>query len=80
MERVYQVTMGLAIMIAIVFVILVLITAKGDAMSSGGGAVRTTFKGKASIDDQIGKMTMILGGSFMAIMVILDFLSSKVNN
>ncbi|MBL8041217.1 MAG: preprotein translocase subunit SecG [Chthonomonas sp.] len=78
MATFYQITQGLSITVAIVFVVLVLITAKGDAMSSGGGAVRTTFKGKASIDDQISRLTMILGGAFMFLMVLLEAISSRL--
>jgi protein translocase SecG subunit len=58
----------LAIIVAIVFSLLVLITGKGDAMS-GGGSVRTSFKGKASFDDIISRWTLYLGAAFMALVL-----------
>lgn len=72
----YNVLMGLAILVAILFVLMVLITGKGDAMS-GGGSIRTTFKGKASFDDQMARATLILGVSFMALMLIIDVVSKQ---
>jgi preprotein translocase subunit SecG len=75
---IYNLALGLGIVVAILFSALVLITGKGDAMS-GGGSVRTSFKGKASFDDQISKWTLILGGSFMALMLIIDVLSRAAN-
>jgi preprotein translocase subunit SecG len=71
---VYNIALGLGILVAIVFSLLVLVTGKGDAMS-GGGSVRTSFKGKASFDDQMSRWTLILGVGFMVLMVIIDVLS-----
>jgi len=45
---------------------------------SGGGSVRTTFKGKASFDDQISKATLYLGIAFLALMVIIDALGNRM--
>jgi len=73
----YNVLMGFAIIVAVLFVLLVLLTGKGDAMS-GGGSIRTTFKGKASFDDQMSRATLILGVSFMALMLIIDAVSRQV--
>jgi protein translocase SecG subunit len=67
----YNVVLAIGIIIAILFSALVLITGKGDAMSGGGG-IRTTYKGKASFDDQISRWTLILGVSFMASMLVID--------
>ena len=71
---VYNIARGLGILVAIVFSLLVLVTGKGDAMS-GGGSVRTSFKGKASFDDQMSRWTLILGVGFMVLMVVIDVLS-----
>lgn len=60
--------------VALLFALLVFVTGKGDAMSGSGG-VRTTYKGKASVEDQISKMTLYLGISFMALMLILDIVA-----
>jgi preprotein translocase subunit SecG len=70
--------MFIAIVIAIVFSALVLITGKGDAMS-GGGSVRTTFKGKASFDDYMSKLTLILGVSFFCLMLLIDGISNRMS-
>lgn len=43
---------------------------------SGGGGVRTSFKGKASFDDIMSKVTLITGISFMALMLILDVIGN----
>lgn len=66
----------LAIIVAIVFALLVLITGKGDAMS-GGGSVRTTYKGKATFDDIMGRATLILGVSFMALVLLYNIVSVR---
>lgn len=68
--------MILAIIVAIVFIGLIYFTSKGDAMSSGG-SVRTSFKGRATFDDQISRVTMILGGAFVVLMILLDVLAPK---
>jgi preprotein translocase subunit SecG len=73
----YRIAIGLGILVAVLFTALVVLTGKGDAMS-GGGSIRTTYKGKASFDDQISKWTLILGALFMALMLIVDGLSRYV--
>ena len=75
--QVYNFLLGLALLIAIVFIALILITSKGDAMS-GGGAVRTTFKGRATVDDQIAKVNMYLAASFVVTMIALDYFANRV--
>lgn len=74
---IYYILIAIALVVAIVFSALVLITGKGDAMS-GGGAVRTTFKGKASFDDFMSKWTLILGIGFMALMLVIDVVGTHV--
>ena len=69
----YNLALVIGILIAILFSGLVLITGKGDAMSGGGG-IRTTYKGKASFDDQMSKWSLILGVAVMASMLIIDVL------
>ena len=64
-------------LIAIVFSALVFLTGKGDAMS-GGGSVRTSFKGKATFDDIMSKTTLYLGGAFMMVMVLIDAISNRL--
>lgn len=73
----YQIIFWLGIIVAILFSALVILTGKGDAMS-GGGSIRTTFKGKASFDDQISKWTLILGVSFLVLMLAVDVMSRFV--
>jgi preprotein translocase subunit SecG len=75
----YNFVLIVAVIVAVFFTVLILLTAKGDAMSGGGGAIRTTYKGKASIDDQISKMTMYMGVGFMALMILLDIINSRVS-
>ncbi len=71
----YRVLLTLGLIVAIGFAVLVFATGKGDAMG-GGTNVRTSFKGKASFDDVISRLTLYLGVSFMAIMLILDAVSN----
>ena len=78
MQVAYNILLGLGMVVAIVFTLIVFITGKGDAMSGGAGSVRTTFKGKASFDDQMSKFTIYLGMGFMALMLVLDFLAHKL--
>lgn len=77
MNVAYNILLVISILVAAVFAALVLLTGKGDAMS-GGGSVRTSFKGKASFDDYMSKSTLILGISFLALMVLLDTLSNRM--
>ena len=77
MNVLYTILLVLGIIVAALFALLVFVTGKGDAMS-GGGSVRTTFKGKASFDDIMSKMTLYLGISFMAIMLGLDVVSNNI--
>jgi len=74
----YNILLFLALVVAVVFGGLVLITGKGDAMS-GGGSVRTTFKGKASFDDYMSRMTLILGASFFVLMLLIDAVSNRMH-
>ena len=69
MHTAYNILLFLALVVATMFSVLVLITGKGDAMS-GGGSIRTSFKGKASFDDYMSKLTLILGASFFALMLL----------
>lgn len=78
MQIVYGILMFVAVVIAVVFTFLVLLTSKGDAMSGSSSSVRTTFRGKASFDDYIGRVILILGGAFMAVVLILDLVGNKM--
>ena len=77
MQTVYNIILWISTFVAILFFLLVFITGKGDAMSGSGG-VRTSFKGKASFEDQMSKWTLILGVAFMAMMLTLDVISAKL--
>jgi len=74
----YNVLLFLAIVVSVIFALLVLLTGKGDAMSGGGG-VRTTFKGKASFDDFMSKWTFILGATFFVLMLLIDGVSIRMS-
>jgi len=74
----YNILIVVALLVALVFSALVLITGKGDAMS-GGGSIRTSFKGKASFDDYMSRLTLILGASFFALMLIIDGVSNRID-
>jgi protein translocase SecG subunit len=78
LDVLYKIMLGVGLLIAVVFALLVFLTGKGDAMSGGGGTVRTTFKGKASFDDLISRMTLILGAAFMALMLAIDVVANIV--
>lgn len=79
METAYRVIVIFAIIVAVVFSALIIITGKGDAMSGGGGAVRTTFKGRATFDDRISQVTLGLGALFMISMLVLDFMGHRMH-
>lgn len=74
---IYNILVVFAVIVAVVFIMLIFVTGKGDAMSSGGGSIRTTFKGKASIDEQIQVVALALGGIFVALMLLLDFVGQR---
>lgn len=73
----YNILLGLAIFVALVFALLVFVTGKGDAMS-GGGSVRTTFKGKQGFDDLMSRIILILGGLFMGLTLLLDVVGNHL--
>jgi preprotein translocase subunit SecG len=67
---------ALALVVAVGFAALVFLTGKGDAMS-GGSSVRTSFKGKATVDDIMAKITLSLGVGFMALMLVINILAEN---
>lgn len=77
MVTLYNVCLVLAVVVAVVFCALIFFTGKGDAMAGGSG-VRTTFKGKASFDDQVSKLTLIVAATFMGMMLLLDVLGQRL--
>ncbi len=78
LQIVYNILLGICLAVAVVFATLVFVTGKGDAMSGGGSSVRTTFKGKASFDDQISRVTLYLGVAFMLLALVLDWLGTRI--
>ncbi|HVT12120.1 MAG TPA: preprotein translocase subunit SecG [Fimbriimonadaceae bacterium] len=80
MQTFYNVALGLGIVVSIIFSLVVFWTGKGDAMSGGGGAVRTTFKGKASFDDKMSQITLYLGVGFMVLMIVIDIISNNLHH
>jgi preprotein translocase subunit SecG len=75
----YYVVLTLGLIVAVLFSALVFLTGKGDAMSGGGG-VRTTYKGKANFDDFISRWTLGLGIGFMVLMLLIDVLGNRAFN
>lgn len=78
MQTAYIVFLVLGILVAIPFIGIVMITGKGDAMS-GGGSVRTSFRGKASFDDIMSRYTLMLGAAFMVLMILVDAIGNHLN-
>ncbi|HQU19175.1 MAG TPA: hypothetical protein PLA92_09030 [Fimbriimonadaceae bacterium] len=79
MDVVYRIGLAIAIIVAALFAVLVFVTGKGDAMSGGSG-IRTTFRGKANFEDLMSRIILGLGISFMALMLLLDFISGRIHN
>lgn len=80
MNTIYDILLVLALIAAILFSGLVLITGKGDAMSGGSSGVRTSFKGKANFDDIMSQWTLGFGIAFMALTFVVDVLSSRMHH
>jgi protein translocase SecG subunit len=74
---VYNVVAIVTGVVAFVLIALVFLTGKGDAMGGGGG-VRTTFKGKASFEDQVSRLTLSLAIAFVALTIVLDFIAQRL--
>ena len=74
---IYNVFLVIGLIVAVLFAALVFLTGKGDAMS-GGGSIRTTYKGKANFDDIMSKWTLIMGISFLVLMIVIDTISNKL--
>jgi preprotein translocase subunit SecG len=72
----YNVALIIGLVIAVLFSALVFLTGKGDAMS-GGGSIRTSYKGKASFDDIMSRWTLIMGIGFLALMILIDAISNR---
>lgn len=77
-EQFYRIVLVVAIIVAAFFCLLVFATGKGDAMGGGTSGIRTTFRGRATFDDQISKVTLICGMAFMALMLVLDVIATRV--
>ena len=77
MNTLYNVLLIFGLIVAVVFALMVFVTGKGDAMS-GGSSVRTSFKGKASFDDVISRLTLGLGALFMALMLIINIVGNNL--
>lgn len=73
----YNVMLGIGVLVSILFAALVFLTGKGDAMSGSGG-VRTSFKGKATLEDTMSRLTFFLGVAFMASMLLVDALGNRI--
>ncbi|HVL39821.1 MAG TPA: preprotein translocase subunit SecG [Fimbriimonadaceae bacterium] len=69
--------MVFAVVVAVMFALLVFVTGKGDAMS-GGGSVRTSFKGKANFEDYISRITLYLGIAFIVLMIGIDIIGNRL--
>lgn len=78
LQTAYTVFLILGVLVAIPFIAIVMLTGKGDAMS-GGGSVRTSFRGKASFDDIMSRYTLILGATFMLLMILIDAIGNHLN-
>ncbi len=74
----YNICLVVAVIIAGMFAMLIFFTGKGDAMSGGGGSIRTTFKGKASFEDQVSNLTLFFGAAFMLLMILLNILQANM--
>lgn len=79
MEIAYNVVLVVACIVAVLFSLLVFITGKGDAMSGGASGIRTTFKGKAGFDDQVFRLIVGLGLVFVVMMLVLDFMATRMS-
>lgn len=76
MNVLYSILLVISAIVAVFFILIVYATGKGDAMSGGGSSIRTTYKGKASFDDYISRLTLALGAGFIILMILLNFISS----
>jgi len=79
LNSIYIILIVIGMVVAVLFSALVFLTGKGDAMSGGGG-VRTTFKGKASFDDFMSKLTLYMGIGFMLLMLVIDVIGHQAIN
>lgn len=77
MELTYKILLGLTVFVAVMLSLIIFVTGKGDAMSGGASSVRTTFKGKASFEDQMSRFTLFLAIGFMGLCVILDVVAHR---
>jgi preprotein translocase subunit SecG len=77
MGAIYNILLMVAIVVAVFFILIVYATGKGDAISGGASSIRTTYRGKASFDDYISRLTLTFGVAFIALMIILNFLSTS---
>lgn len=77
-HTVYQIMLGIAVFIAVLIIFGVFVTGKGDAMSGGGGNVRTTFKGKQGFEDKVFTWIFGLGCGWIVLTLALDFMAERL--
>lgn len=77
METAYNLLLGFAVVVAVMFTLLIFFTSKGDAMSGGSG-IRTTYKGKAGFDDFVSKLIVGSAAAFCVVLIILDVLAARL--
>jgi preprotein translocase subunit SecG len=79
LDTAYNILTVLAAVIAAGFIVIVLITGKADAMSGGGGGVRTNFKGKASFEDFVNRILLALASAWVILVVALNVIAHQMS-
>lgn len=77
MDIAYKILLGVEVFVALLLTMIIFVTGKGDAMSSGASGVRTTFRGKASFDDKVARVVVALGCTFIVLAIVLDVMAPK---
>ncbi|MFN8138941.1 MAG: preprotein translocase subunit SecG [Fimbriimonadales bacterium] len=78
MKTLDTILLGLLMVVSLIYVIITSVFgSKSDAMSGGASQIRTTYRGKPGFDDFMSRLTLILGGVFLGLALIINIIQSR---
>ncbi|MCH8274704.1 MAG: preprotein translocase subunit SecG [Armatimonadetes bacterium] len=81
MNTLVTILLWLLMAVSVVFVFVTIVFgSKTDAMSGGSSSIRTTFRGKPGFDDFMSRLTLIMGGVFMGLCLLINILIARTGS
>lgn len=64
--------------ISLIYVVVTTVFgSKSDAMSGAASQIRTTYRGKPGFDDFMSRLTLILGGVFLGLCLLINIVQTR---